>query len=90
MKMTEDVLERVRAYVLKDFLYARPDVSLGEEDSLLTNGIIDSMGIMELIAFVESEFAITIEDEEITEENLGTLGAIARFVAGKRVGASAS
>lgn len=88
--MTEDVLERVRAYVLKDFLYARPDVSLGEEDSLLTNGIIDSMGIMELIAFVESEFAITIEDEEITEENLGTLGAIARFVAGKRVGASAS
>lgn len=88
--MMQDVLDRTRAYLLENFLYTRPDFPLDEDASLLTNGIIDSMGIMELIAFVESEFAITIEDEEITEEHLGTLGAIARFVAGKRVGASAA
>jgi acyl carrier protein len=74
------VSARVRDYVTENFLYMRPDFSIGENDSLLGKGIIDSMGVIEVITFVQDEFGITIADDDITEENLGTLAAIARYV----------
>ena len=80
--MTE-ILERTRAYVRDNFLYMRPDFVLGDDDALLAKGVIDSMGVMEMIGFLTSEFGIAVADEEVTEENLGSVSAIARFVSGK-------
>lgn len=80
--MTE-ILERTRAYVRDNFLYMRPDFVLGDDDALLAKGVIDSMGVMEMIGFLTSEFGIAVADEEVTEENLGSVSAIARFVTGK-------
>ena len=80
--MTE-ILERTRAYVRDNFLYMRPDFVLGDDDPLLAKGVIDSMGVMEMIGFLTSEFGIVVADEEVTEENLGSVSAIARFVTGK-------
>ncbi|HEX9280636.1 MAG TPA: acyl carrier protein [Gemmatimonadales bacterium] len=77
------ILTRTRAYVLDTFLYMRPGVALGDGDRLLQKGVIDSMGVMELIGFLRSEFGVVVADEEITEQNLGTLADIARYVAGK-------
>jgi acyl carrier protein len=82
--MTVDsVLQRTRAYITENFLYMRKDVQLGDADSLLERGVIDSMGVMELVQFLEKEFGIHVKDDDITEENLGTLAAIAKYVAGK-------
>jgi acyl carrier protein len=58
----------------------RPDFTLGDQDRLLQRGVIDSMGVMELLAFLRSEFAVVVADEDITESNLGTLADIARYV----------
>ena len=74
------IIERTRGYVQRTFLYARPDVVLRDEDRLLDRGIIDSMGVLELLGFVEQEFKVTLRDEDITEANLGSLQAIARCV----------
>ena len=82
MPVTE-ILERTRAYVRDNFLYMRPDFVLGDDDPLLAKGVIDSMGVMEMIGFLTSEFGIAVADEEVTEENLGSVSAIARFVSGK-------
>jgi len=82
MPVTE-ILERTRAYVRDNFLYMRPDFVLGDDDALLAKGVIDSMGVMEMIGFLTSEFGIAVADEEVTEENLGSVSAIARFVSGK-------
>ena len=41
------------------------------------------MGVMEMIEFIESEFGVSVDDTEITEENLGTLNAIARYIAAR-------
>ena len=79
-----EILERTRAYVRDNFLYMRPDFVLGDDDPLLAKGVIDSMGVMEMIGFLGSEFGITVADEEVTEGNLGSLQAIARFVAAKQ------
>jgi len=78
-----EILERTRAYVRDNFLYMRPDFVLGDDDPLLAKGVIDSMGVMEMIGFLTSEFGIAVADEEVTEENLGSVSAIARFVSGK-------
>jgi acyl carrier protein len=79
-----DILERTRAYVRANFLYMRPDFVLGDDDALLARGVIDSMGVMELIGFLTNEFGIAVADEDVTEENLGSLQAIAGFVADKQ------
>src|SRR5207245_8901566 len=74
------ILTRTRAYVLDTFLYMRPGLTLGDHDRLLQRGVIDSMGVMELIGFLRSEFDVVVADEDITEQNLGTLADIARYV----------
>jgi len=78
------VLARTRAYVTVTFLYMRPGFTLADQDRLLQRGVIDSMGVMELIAFLRSEFGVDVADEDITESNLGTLADIARYVTAKR------
>jgi acyl carrier protein len=65
-------------------LYTKPDARLEEHDRLLERGIVDSMGVMELIAFLQDEFHIQVAEAEITEEHFGSLDAIASFVTAKR------
>ena len=77
------VIDRTRQYITENFLYMRRDIVLGEDDSLLERGIIDSMGVMDVLGFIDETFGVTPADDEVTEANLGSPRAIARFVAGK-------
>lgn len=79
-----EVLASVRDFVTKEFLYMRPGFTLGDDDSLLKSGVVDSMGVLEVMGFLEETFGVRPEDDEITESNLGSLRAIARFVVTKR------
>lgn len=80
----QKIRERVRAFVNENFLYMRPDVDLADDDRLLERGVVDSMGIVEMLTFIEDEFNVKAADDEISEANLGSLSAIAHFVALKR------
>jgi len=79
-----EISARVREYVTENFLYMRQGYEFSDTDSLPGHGIVDSMGVIELIAFVREEFAVQVEEADITEENFGTLAAISRFVQGKQ------
>ena len=81
------ILTRTRAYVHETFLYMRPGFVLGDSDRLLQRGVIDSMGV---IGFLRTEFGVVVADEDITEQNLGSLADIARYVAAKRGNGQAS
>lgn len=82
--MTEaDVLERTRAFVVETFLYMRPGARPGDDDALLTTGVIDSLGVMELVGFVEQTFGLAVPPDDITEEHFGSLRGIARYVAAR-------
>ena len=84
--MTEqEITARVREYVTENFLYMRQGYEFSDTDSLSGNGILDFTGVLELVAFVSEEFGISVDEGELTEENLGTLAAIARFVAEKQL-----
>lgn len=78
-----EIVARTHAYVLENFLYMRSDIVVGESDSLLRHGIIDSLGVVELVEFLQDAFGISIGDDDITEDNLGSLSSIARFVTRK-------
>ena len=79
-----EIQDRTKAYIRENFLYTRPDHPLAEDDRLLELGIIDSMGVMELIDFIQDTFGVEVQDDEITEDNLGTLRAITDYVAAKK------
>ena len=78
------IRERVRHFLEENFLYMRPDFELADDDRLLERGVVDSMGVAEMVTFIEDEFGINTSDEDITEANLGSLRAIGRFVSQKR------
>lgn len=76
------VAARVREYIRQNFLFGKDD-QLGEQDSLLDRGIIDSTGAMELVTFIESEFSVQVDDSDLVPENLDSLAAITAFVTRK-------
>ncbi len=78
------IRDKVRAYLDANFLYMMPpDFALDDEDRLLERGVVDSMGIVEMLTFIEDEFEVKPADEDISEANLGTVRSIVRFVAAK-------
>ncbi len=82
-----DPRTEIRDFVIKNFLFGQAD-GLGDETSFLEAGIIDSTGVLELVAHLESTYAIKVEDTELTPDNLDSVEAIAGFIERKRGGGS--
>lgn len=70
----------VRQYVLDKLLFGRTDVELSGDTSFLDSGIIDSTGVLELVAFLEENFQVKVEDEDLIPANLDSVNAVTRFV----------
>jgi acyl carrier protein len=70
----------VRAFVIENFFYGAKDAQLGEEDSLIRLGIIDSTGVLELVNFLEDKFGIVIKDDELIPANLDSIVKIVNFL----------
>ena len=85
----KQIRDEIRAYLDENFLYMRPDFILQDDDRLLERGVVDSMGIVEMLTFLDDQFGVKVADDEISEANLGTVGAIARFVTSKLAAAAA-
>lgn len=79
-----DVQERVKRFIVDNFYVSDP-AQLATDTSLITGGYVDSTGMLEVITFLESEFGIRIQDQEMVPDNLETIGQIASFVARKRL-----
>ena len=82
-----DFVGTVRAFIIDNFLFGESD-HLKEDTSFLESGVIDSTGILELIAFLEETYDIKFEDDEVIPENLDSLKNIARFMEKKVNGLS--
>lgn len=74
----------IRKYIVDFFLFGRDD-GLANGDSLLDKGIIDSTGVLELVAFLEKTYAIKVENDELLPENLDSIDAIVEFLGRKRL-----
>ena len=79
------ISERIRAFLAQQFPATK---KVGNEDPLLKNGLIDSLGILEVVTFLEKEFGIIVSDEELLPENFGSIRSLSSFVQQKTNGVS--
>ncbi len=70
---------RIRQFVLEKFPLARKR-TVANGDNLLESGIIDSLGVLELVEFMRQEFSVAVADEDLTPENFQNIESMARFV----------
>jgi acyl carrier protein len=74
-----EIQKRVREFIETNFYVADPAM-IDDQGSLVEQGIVDSTGVLELIAFIEREFGLHVPDRELLPENLGSIAAIASYV----------
>lgn len=86
---TTRITAETLAFIRDNFLYMRPDFVLGDDDPLLTKGVIDSLGVAEIADFVEGRYGVVVETSDITEANFGSVRRIATFVASRVAGVEA-
>lgn len=79
-----EVQNQIRAYIQQHLVAAKGGAEVKDGDPLLDSGVIDSMGILELVSFLESTFGIEVQDEEIVPANFGSIERIASLVTTKR------
>ena len=78
------ILSRVRAFVQENSVYRQNGFVLADGDRLFERAALDSKYVAAMISFVEDEFGIIVSECELSEDNLGSLRAVARFVASKQ------
>ena len=79
-----NVMEKIREFVLGEFLPGENPATLTPTTPLISGGIIDSIDAVKLIVFLESEFGIEVEAFDADLDNLDTIEALDRFVSAKR------
>lgn len=73
-----DIERETRDFLISTFLSGRSE-QLRNDDALLGN-VIDSMGVLELVGFLERTFAISVPDEDVVAENLGSINSITTYI----------
>jgi acyl carrier protein len=76
------MLQKIRAFVIENYLFGE-EGKLGNDDSFLETGIIDSTGVLELVRFLEATFGIKVADEELIPDNLDSINKIVAFLQAK-------
>jgi acyl carrier protein len=76
----------VEQFILAELARGRGVTSIERDESLLTTGIVDSHGVMELVAFLEQRYGISVDDADLTPENFDNVVSIESFVERKQSG----
>lgn len=84
MPATASIETQVRSFIDDNFLFGRGTSDLGPDDSLVEHGVIDSTGVLELVSFLESEFALKLSDEELVPGNLDSVNRLVHFIESKQ------
>lgn len=77
--MPQDVTQAVHEFIVSNFLYGQ-ERELHDDDSFMGEGIIDSTGVLQLVAFIEETFGVVVEDDELVPENLDSMRNVTAYV----------
>lgn len=78
------VHDEIRQFIIDNFLMGQDSDSLKDDSSFLEDGVIDSTGVLELVGFLEENYEIKVEDEELIPENLDSIKNICVYLETKR------
>ena len=85
--MSNTVGHQIHQYVVDRFLFGQGGDALKFDASFLEQNLIDSTGVLELVSFIEQQYGIKVEDDELTPDNLDSIDRISSFVERKRAAA---
>ncbi|QDU24189.1 acyl carrier protein [Urbifossiella limnaea] len=77
---TTTIEQRVRAFVADNYQFGGTAATLADTESFLGAGLIDSMGVLELVTFVEDTFGVRVADDEVVPANLDSIAGVAALV----------
>ena len=78
-----ELRDTIRSFVHQRFPMA-VTAEVGDDESLLDSGIVDSLGILDMVAFLEETFDVQIGDDDLNPENFDSVQSIASFVDSRR------
>ncbi len=81
--MSEQICEEVLVFICRNFIVEKSEINLDE--SLIDQGIIDSFGLVEINAFINREYGITVKEEEMNRDNFGSVNKIVGFIERRRI-----
>lgn len=79
MTQPKTIEDRIKEFILKHFPLARKN-GFKSHEKWLESGLVDSLGILDLVTFLEKEFSLRVSDEDLLPENFQSLDAVADFV----------
>ncbi len=83
-EMTQSALkDQIRNFILENLASVKGITSFQDDESLMDNGVIDSLGIFRLVSFLEEDLGVRVSDEEINPENLKSVDTIEQIVIAK-------
>ncbi|MBN9443585.1 acyl carrier protein [Bosea sp. (in: a-proteobacteria)] len=88
--MTDAIQEAVEAFIIENFLFGDATQAIAGMDSLIENGIVDSTGVLELVAFIEDRYGIAVADADIVPANLDSVARITAFIASRSAALAAA
>ncbi|MFJ6777565.1 acyl carrier protein [Kitasatospora sp. NPDC091257] len=83
-------IDRIKRFLIEEFL---PDITpdqLADDHDLLSDGVIDSLGVLKLIAWVEDHFTLPVDDTDLDPNNFRSVAAIDAFITERRTAATAT
>jgi acyl carrier protein len=84
--MTDTVRQTLRDHILSTYLFTADPSALGDDDSFQEHRHIDSMGMMQLIQFIEAEFHVKLAEDDLLPEKLDSVNRLVRLIADKQSG----
>jgi len=82
--MSEEIKTTVRGFLHETFMFRGAVDKLPDNESLIKAGILDSVGVLTLISFLEEKFEVQVSDDEVEPENLESVDAITAFILRKK------
>ena len=79
-----EIENKIKDYIAKNLLFSDDGYGYPDDASFLEEGIVDSQGVMELVMFVEDEFGVTVDDEDITPDNFDSVSLLAEYIRRKQ------
>ena len=76
----QDYATQIKAFIIENFLFNAEGSSLGDDESFLDSGVVDSTGILEVVAWIEETFGIMVPDADLLPENFDTVQRLAAYM----------
>ncbi len=80
-----EIRTEIRKYIAQNLLFSDNGFEYSDNDSFLEEGIIDSVGVLELVIFLEEIFGVAVADQDLTLDNFDSVDKLANFVGRKSV-----